>query len=287
MKLAITGSEAEKVAKTLVKNKKFKHANLDDVARKDLERTAKATKNQIEKHKKFLRTYTTPTIFIERINSSIKKDEKTVITGIQEKKEIQKLKELDFKIIHAGQDEGFKKQAHIILRKTKDYTDKIEKALNDLHARPDWDEYFFEILKAVSLRATCNRGRAGAIIVRDNTILSTGYVGAPRGLPHCDEVGHLMMKAEYDYGKKEHCIRTTHAEQNAIVQAANTGTSLNNSTIYIYMEPCIHCTKMIINAGIKRVVCRKKYQAANHSRTMLKQAGIKLDVLEDVVEDYK
>ena len=289
MILGIIGEDTKNFIKILEKNKRFQTISLKKSIQEDLiKNNKKPTKKKTDELVEKLRKISSKQILAERILKEIKKEQKIIITDIELEEELTFLNTLEnFTSICVGVESSLKKKAKIIVRKTKNYEEKIEKILNDLHKRPDWDEYFFEIMKAVSLRATCNRGRSGAVIVRDKTILSTGYVGAPRGLPHCDEVGHLMMKAEYDYGKKEHCIRTTHAEQNTIVQAANSGTSLKDSTLYCYMEPCIHCTKMIINAGIKRVVCRKKYQAANHSRLMLEQAGVRLDVREDVVEDYK
>lgn len=153
--------------------------------------------------------------------------------------------------------------------------------------RPSWDEYFMEIRKTVALRATCDRGKSGAVLVRDKVILSTGYVGAPIGLPHCDEVGHLMKTVYDEQGNaKQHCVRTTHAEQNAIVQAAKRGVSIDGATLYCKMEPCLDCAKMIINSGIKRVVCEKRYHAGEFTREFFAKAGIKLEVLTEGTEDY-
>ncbi len=167
---------------------------------------------------------------------------------------------------------------------------KVEQLLGDLRKkqkRPDWDEYFMDIVKSISKRATCDRGRTACIVVKDKRILCTGYVGSPVGLPHCDEIGHLY-ETRYDAnGKKsEHCIRTVHAEQNAIAQAAKYGISIDGSTIYMKLEPCFWCVKQMINAGIKRVVCMKRYHAAELSRKFLKEAGVKLDVLNDELEKY-
>jgi len=154
--------------------------------------------------------------------------------------------------------------------------------------RPDWDEYFMNIARAVGQRATCDRGRSGAVLVKDKKILATGYVGAPVGLPHCDEEGHLF-KEVYDKDGKvhKHCVRTTHAEMNAIVQAARYGIAIDGATIYCKMEPCLDCTKAIINSGIKRVVAEKKYHGATISREFLKQAGVQLEVLNDEEEEYE
>src|SRR5205807_3467468 len=112
--------------------------------------------------------------------------------------------------------------------------------------RPTWDEYFMQIARDVSTRATCPRRFVGAVVVLDRRILTTGYNGAPRGLPHCTEVGCKMQDG--------HCIRTLHAEQNAIVQGALNGVSLRGGRLYVTCQPCNNCAKMIINAGIERVI---------------------------------
>jgi dCMP deaminase len=112
--------------------------------------------------------------------------------------------------------------------------------------RPSWDEYFMEIAREVSTRATCQRRLVGAVVVLDKRILTTGYNGAPHGLPHCTEVGCKMQDG--------HCIRTLHAEQNAIVQGALNGVSLRAASLYVTCQPCNSCAKMIINAGIVKVV---------------------------------
>ena len=153
--------------------------------------------------------------------------------------------------------------------------------------RPSWDEYFINIPREIGKRATCDRGRSGAIIVKDKRILTTGYVGSPIGLPHCDDVGHQMMDVlNEDGSRSSHCIRTAHAEQNAIIQAARFGISLEGATLYVKMTPCHVCAKMIINAGIKRVVCEKMYQVSRLSTEMFKQGGIKLEILSNEVEKY-
>lgn len=156
------------------------------------------------------------------------------------------------------------------------------------YVRPSWDEYFLKIMEAVSSRGTCDRGRSGCVIVKDKRILSTGYVGSPMGLPHCDEVGHEMHMVTTEDGKESrHCIRTTHAEQNAIVQAARIGVPLVDSVLYCNMTPCYVCAKMIINAGIKRVVARKDYHAGGRSKEILKEAGVQYDLVNNEVESYK
>ena len=117
--------------------------------------------------------------------------------------------------------------------------------------RPDWDEYFMRIAHDVASRATCERRKVGAVIVAEKRILTTGYNGAPQGLPHCTEVGCKMENG--------HCIRTLHAEQNAIVQAALFGVSCQGSSLYVTCQPCNSCAKMIINAGIRKVVFEGDY----------------------------
>lgn len=153
--------------------------------------------------------------------------------------------------------------------------------------RPSWDEYFLKVARVVAERATCDRGRSGCVIVKNKRILTTGYVGAPSGLPHCDEVGHQMREVLDEEGNiTKHCVRTIHAEQNAIVQAAKMGISIDGATLYCKMTPCYTCAKMIINAGIKRVVCEKDYHASRDTKKVFKAAGIKLDILSNEVEKY-
>ena len=154
-------------------------------------------------------------------------------------------------------------------------------------SRPSWDEYFLEIMDAVSKRGTCDRGYSACVIVKDKRIVATGYAGAPSGLPHCDEVGHEMHEViNLDGTKSNHCIRTTHAEQNAIAQSARFGIAIEGATVYVNMEPCYTCAKMLINAGIVRVVCRRKYHRGQRTREVFRQAGIQMEVLEDEVENY-
>lgn len=154
--------------------------------------------------------------------------------------------------------------------------------------RPKWDEYFLGVTREVAKRATCDRGKSGCIIVKDRRILATGYVGSPSGLPHCDDEGHMLRDVIAPDGSiSKHCIRTIHAEQNAICQAARFGTSLEQATLYCTMEPCFVCAKMIVNCGIKRVVCEKRYHAGKHTRDLFKKAKIKLEVLSKEVARYK
>ena len=155
------------------------------------------------------------------------------------------------------------------------------------YIRPSWDEYFMEIANTVSKRATCDRGRSGCVVVRDRQILVTGYVGSPKGLPHCDEVGHQFKRMVHEDGTiTEHCVRTVHAEQNAICQAAKLGISLDGATLYCRMTPCRVCAMLIINCGIKRVVCEKKYHAGTESEEMFKIAGVQLDFFSEEVVKY-
>jgi len=155
------------------------------------------------------------------------------------------------------------------------------------HVRPSWDEYFVEIMKQVGKRATCDRGRSGCVIVKNNQILVTGYVGSPVGVAHCDEVGHEFKQVLQEDGTaKNHCVRTTHAEQNAMCQAAKLGIALEGSTLYCTMTPCYACAKMIINCGIKRVVCLKDYHASKESKHVFSEARVKLDLLDQNVMDY-
>ncbi|MDY0053665.1 MAG: cytidine/deoxycytidylate deaminase family protein [Bacteroidales bacterium] len=155
------------------------------------------------------------------------------------------------------------------------------------YIRPSWDEYFMELANAAAKRATCDRGRSGCVIVKDKQILVTGYVGAPTGLPHCDEVGHLFKKTIHEDGSETmHCVRTVHAEQNAICQAAKRGIALEGATLYCRMTPCRVCAMLIINCGIKRVVCEKKYHAGVESEEMFNQAGIEIEFFEDDILKY-
>jgi dCMP deaminase len=118
--------------------------------------------------------------------------------------------------------------------------------------RVNWENYFMNIAHEVATRSTCDRKEVGAVIVRDKTILSTGYNGSLRGLPHCDEVGHEM--------ENDHCIRTIHAEANAIVQASRNGMSIDGAEIYVTASPCYNCFKMIANAGISKIYYGEFYR---------------------------
>jgi dCMP deaminase len=155
------------------------------------------------------------------------------------------------------------------------------------YKRPSWDEYFMEVCEAIAKRATCDRGRSGCVIAKDKQLLVTGYVGAPSGLPHCDEAGHQIKKMVHEDGKETtHCVRTVHAEQNAICQAAKRGISIDGATLYCRMTPCRTCAMLIINCGIKRVVCQRRYHDSEDSLSMFEKAGVIIEHLNDELQKY-
>jgi dCMP deaminase len=163
----------------------------------------------------------------------------------------------------------------------------MKKVITEKYTRPSWDDYFFEVLESVSKRSTCDRGRVGCVIVKNNQILVTGYAGAPTGLPHCDEVGHQLNKVVHEDGSiSEHCVRTVHGEQNAICQAAKRGVSIEGATVYVRMTPCRTCAMLLINCGIKEVFAERRYHAGTESEEMLKKAGIVLKYKYDEVQKY-
>lgn len=156
------------------------------------------------------------------------------------------------------------------------------------YVRPTWDDYFLEVANAISKRATCDRGRSGCVIARDRRILVTGYVGSPAGLPHCDEAGHKFKKTVHEDGHvTQHCVRTVHAEQNAICQAAKFGIPIEGSTLYCRMTPCTTCAMLIINCGIIRVVCEKRYHSAEDSEKLFEEAGTVLKYKSRDVQEYE
>ncbi|MEK7511870.1 MAG: FAD-dependent thymidylate synthase [Patescibacteria group bacterium] len=155
------------------------------------------------------------------------------------------------------------------------------------YVRPSWDEYFMKITDLVGNRGTCDRGRSGCVITKEKRIISTGYVGSPAGLKHCDELGHEMHTiVNEDNTESRHCIRTTHAEQNAICQASRFGVSLKDSTLYCRMTPCYTCAKMIINSGITRVVAASDYHAGSRSKEIFSEAGVKFELLSQTMTTY-
>ena len=141
--------------------------------------------------------------------------------------------------------------------------------------RPSWDEYFLELARLVSRRATCRRRRVGAVLVKNKRILATGYNGAPAGLEHCLDIGCLRDKLKIPSGQRHELCRGLHAEQNVLVQAALYGISTKDSTLYITNQPCIICAKMLINAGIKEIVIADGYPDKLATQ-FLKQAKINI-----------
>lgn len=136
-----------------------------------------------------------------------------------------------------------------------------------MSARVDWHTYFMNIARQVASRSTCDRKHVGAVIVRDRTILSTGYNGSIRGMPHCDDVGHLM--------ENEHCVATVHAEANAIIQAAKNGVRIDGAELYTTASPCWNCFKLVANAGIQTVYYGEFYRD-QRSIEVARQLGIGL-----------
>jgi dCMP deaminase len=142
--------------------------------------------------------------------------------------------------------------------------------------RPSWEEYFMDITHLVAKRSTCLRRHVGAVLVKDKKILATGYNGAPSGLPHCLDVGCLREQLGIPSGERHELCRGLHAEQNAIVQAAYHGVGIQGSTLYCTNHPCIICSKMLINAGIERIVYEEGY-ADDLARGMLKESGTRVE----------
>lgn len=160
--------------------------------------------------------------------------------------------------------------------------------LNKEYKRPSWDEYFMDIAQTVSKRATCDRGRSGCVIAKGKQLLVTGYVGSPIGMAHCDEIGHQMKQMVHEDGKvTNHCVRTVHAEQNAICQAAKLGISIEGATLYCRMTPCRVCAMLIINCGIRKVVCEKKYHSGGESEEMFALAGVTIEYFKDEIQQYE
>ncbi|MCK5542736.1 MAG: cytidine/deoxycytidylate deaminase family protein [Desulfobacterales bacterium] len=145
----------------------------------------------------------------------------------------------------------------------------------DLHTRPSWTKYFMEIADLVASRSTCIRRKVGAILVKDKRILTSGYNGAPTGVTHCVETGCLRDRLQVPSGEKHELCRGVHAEQNAIIQAANHGITVKGSVLYCTNQPCSICAKMIINAGVEKVYFRNGYNDPL-AEEMFEQAGIVL-----------
>jgi len=145
--------------------------------------------------------------------------------------------------------------------------------------RLSWDEYFLKIADTVAERSTCLRRKVGAVLVADKRILSTGYNGAPKGLAHCEEVGCLRQKMKIKPAERIEICRGTHAEQNALVQAAYFGLPVAGATLYSTHFPCITCVKMLLNAGIKKLVLRNSYPD-KLAEEMIKEAGVIVEIIK-------
>ena len=162
----------------------------------------------------------------------------------------------DYRFDNNGSIDGLNKQVEEVLGKI-------------MYRRPSWDEYFMELANTASKRATCDRGRSGCVIVKDRQLLVTGYVGSPSGLPHCDEVGHLFRKTIEADGR-----------------ITRRGIALDGATLYCRMTPCRTCAMLIINCGIKRVVCERKYHSGIESEELFRQAGVQLEFFHDEIQQY-
>jgi dCMP deaminase len=147
--------------------------------------------------------------------------------------------------------------------------------------RPDWDQYFMEMAEHAKTRSTCSRRQVGAVIVKNKRILSTGYNGAPSGTSHCLDIGCMREKLGIPSGERHELCRGLHAEQNAIIQAAYHGVSIEGATLYASLQPCVLCGKMAINAGIAKIVFKGSYPDAL-SMEMLKEAGIELIQFDNI-----
>lgn len=157
--------------------------------------------------------------------------------------------------------------------------ERHEEMVQIVDDRPSWDEYFMQMAQLTAQRSTCLRRKVGAVIVKDKHIIATGYNGAPRGLKHCVELGGcLREKLKIPSGQRHELCRALHAEQNAIIQAATLGQSIEDGTIYITHQPCAICAKMIINAGLKRIVVKEGYPD-DLSVEILDEAGLKIVML--------
>lgn len=148
-----------------------------------------------------------------------------------------------------------------------------------MQKRPSWDEYFMTIAEQVATRSTCIRRQVGAVIVKDKRILATGYNGAPSGLAHCEVVGCLREQLQIPSGEHAELCRAIHAEQNAVVQAARSGVSIEGAAIYTTTQPCVLCAKILMNAGIVEIVFQGTYPD-KLALEMLEESGISLRRME-------
>jgi dCMP deaminase len=183
-----------------------------------------------------------------------------------------------------------KKQQLLACYDKADYTLRNQGLIEELHGelnrvvtawlmsveRPGWDEYFMQIAKIVSLRSNCMKRKVAAVVVKDRRIISTGYNGTPRGVKNCNEGGCPRCNSFADSGTALGECLCSHAEENAIVQAAYHGISVKGSTLYSTFSPCLICTKIIINAGIEEVVFNLDYPLGETARDLLREAGVRL-----------
>ena len=154
--------------------------------------------------------------------------------------------------------------------------------MDTLDKRPSWDEYFMEMAELAASRSTCLRRHVGAVIVKERHVIATGYNGAPKGLPHCLDIGGCLRKQlGVPSGERHELCRALHAEQNAIIQAATLAQSIEGATIYVTNQPCSICAKMIINAGIRRIVVKEGYPD-EMAEKMLEDAGVPVEMFETV-----
>jgi dCMP deaminase len=152
-----------------------------------------------------------------------------------------------------------------------------------MSTRLSWDQYFMTITQQVAERSTCTRAKVGAVIVRDRSILATGYNGSPAGMPHCTEVGCLIYESRTPSGDiEQNCFRTIHAEINAIAQAAKNGASIKDASIYITHTPCIHCLKVLVNTGIRSIFYEKPYKLETVN-DIISHTGVELQAVEMAV----
>ena len=147
--------------------------------------------------------------------------------------------------------------------------------------RPNWDEYFMEMAEIVKTRSTCLRRKVGAVIVKNKRLLSTGYNGAPSNTAHCLDIGCLREERNVPSGERHELCRGIHAEQNAIIQAAYHGVSIEGAVLYCTLQPCVLCAKMIINAGIKKIYCKGSYPD-ELSMNLLKEAKIEVIQFDNI-----
>lgn len=153
--------------------------------------------------------------------------------------------------------------------------------------RPSWDEYFMKITELVASRATCLRRKVGAVLVRNKRILTTGYNGPPSGITHCEQRGGCIRdKLKIPSGERMELSRAIHAEQNAIIQAAKVGISIEESTLYVTTHPCFTCSKMLINAGVKKIIYKEGYPDS-FAMEILKEAGVLVVQFKELSENER